>query len=162
MEDVKTVIIPTRTKEKISHELSFPIGAERISIALASAPQLPELVLHFRSDRWYQVRLGHYPILSVRYSGKNWAYNPVTFSGIPLFNKWEIEVNPVPRPFRHRIQQYILESALPQIRQWLDQRADLAHEGTDTFGFFFDEGKEEFVPNLLARPQPLRRIKQKD
>jgi hypothetical protein len=162
MEDVKTVIIPTRTKAKVSHELSFPIGAERISMALASVMQLPQLVLHFRSDRWNQVRFGHYPFLSVTYSGKEWTNNPVDSSGIPLFNRWEIEVNPVPRILRHRIQQYILDSALPQIRQWLDQRADLAHEGSDTLDFFFDEEKEEFVPKLLARPQPLRRIKQKD
>jgi hypothetical protein len=81
---------------------------------------------------------------------------------VPLFSKWEIGVKPVPRTVRHRIQQYILDSALPQIRQWLDQRADLAHEGTDTLDFFFDEEKEEFVPKLHAHPQPLRGIKQKD
>jgi hypothetical protein len=107
-------------------------------MALAAAPQLPELILHFRSDRWNQVRFGHYPFLSVTYSGKNWGYNPVALSGVPLINKWEIEVNPVPRTVRHRIQHYILDSALPQIRQWLDQRADLAHDGTDTLGFFFE------------------------
>ena len=50
VEENKPIIIPTRFKAKISHELSFPIGAEKISIALASVPQLAQLVLHFNSD----------------------------------------------------------------------------------------------------------------
>jgi hypothetical protein len=161
MEDVKTVIIPTRTKMRISHELSFPVGAERISIALASVMQLPQLVLHFRSDRFNQVRFGHYPFLSVTYSGKEWTYNPVDSSGIPLFNRWEIEVKPVPRAFRHRIQRYILDSALPQIKQWLDHRANLAQEGSDNLGFLFNEEKEEFVPEQVAHLQPIREFTRK-
>src|SRR5208282_6089188 len=146
MEDVPAIIIPTRSRAKVSHELSFPIGAERISTALASATQLPQLVLDFRSDRFNQVRFGHYPFLSIRYSSGEPQYNSISTSGIPLFNKWEIVVRPVPRIFRHRIQQYILDSALPQIKQWLDQRFNLAQEGSDTLGFFFNEEKEEFVP----------------
>ena len=35
-------IIPTRTRRKIPHELSYPIGAERISVALAETPQQME------------------------------------------------------------------------------------------------------------------------
>jgi hypothetical protein len=155
MEDEKTVI-PTGTKAKISHTLSFPIGAERISAALASTAQLPELVLHFSSDRFNQVRYGHYPFLSVRYSGRQMPINPIFSSGLPLFNKWEIMVKPVPRALRHRIHQYILDTALPRIKQWLDQRVNLAHPGSESLAFFFDEKKEEFVLEEDTRPQPIR------
>jgi hypothetical protein len=158
MEEVSTVIIPTRTK-KISHELSFPIGAERISVALGSVEQLPQLVLHFSSDYFNRVRSGHYPFLWVRYRGRELPINPVSSSGIPLFNKWEIAVGPVPRVLRHRIRQYVLDTALPQIKQWLDQRVDLAHSGSESLTFFFDEKKEEFVLEQIARRQPMRGIR---
>jgi dsDNA-binding SOS-regulon protein len=163
MEDVKPVIIPTRIKDKISHELSFPIGAERISIALASVKQLPQLVLDFCSDRFGQVRLGHDAFLSVRYAGREKPVNPISsYSGIPSNNKWEIVGRPVSRIFRHRIQLYILDSALPQIKQWLDQRVNLDHEGSEALGFFFDEKKEEFVSKQRARLQPVRESKRQD
>lgn len=49
MEDVQQVTIPTLSKAKISHMLSYPIGARDVSTALSSAVQLPELKLHFYS-----------------------------------------------------------------------------------------------------------------
>jgi hypothetical protein len=158
MEGVSTLIIPTRSKAKISHELSFPIGAERISIALASVKQLPQLVLHFRPDYFNGVRFGHYPFLGVNYSR---AEKPIPFpqSVASLFNEWQIRVWPVPRGFRHRIQEYIVGSALPQIKEWLDQRVNLAHPGSDSLTFLFDEKKEEFVPEQVARLQPIRGVR---
>ena len=154
MEEVKMVIIPTRSKRKISHELSFPIGAEQISIALAAVEQLPELVLDFSSDYFNRVRSGHYPFLRVMHSGGEKPVNPI--SGVPLVSEWEIAVWPVPRVLRHRIRQYILDTGLPQIRQWLDQRVHLAHSGNESLIFFFDETKEEFVLEQDARVQPIR------
>jgi hypothetical protein len=162
MEDVKAIVIPTGTKAKISHELSFPIGAEKISMALASTKQLPLLVLHFRADYYYRVRFGHYPFLRVAYSGAKKAISPLSANGIPLFNEWEIAVMPVPRVFRHRIQQYILNVALPQVKQWLDERVHLTHEGNDMLTFFFNEEKEEFVPEQSSHPQPIRETKRQD
>ena len=161
MEDINIFIIPTRSKAKISHELSYPIGAERISIALASVVQLAQLVLHFKSDRFNQVRFGQSPFLDVTYKGKDQLerlakMNLSNSAGIPLWNRWEIEVKPVPRILRHRIHQYILDSALPQIKQWLDQRANLAQEGSDKLSFFFNEQKDEFESEQLGRPQPIR------
>ncbi len=157
MEDVNTVIIPTRVRDKIPHDQSFPIGAERISIALASATQLPLLVLDFRSDRYKHVRLGHLSFFSVTYSGKDMSrVNSLLRTGVPLFNKWTIGVRPVSRTSRHFVQQYILETALPRVKGWLDQRIGLEHPGVEAIEFFFDEGKEEFVEKQEARRQPMR------
>jgi hypothetical protein len=47
VEEVKQIMIPTRSKAKISHLLSFPIGAERISKAFAGTPRIAKLFLHF-------------------------------------------------------------------------------------------------------------------
>jgi hypothetical protein len=54
--DAVRQIIPTRLKAKISHELSFPIGAEKLSSALLGVPQFMKLSLHFKGDRWRLVR----------------------------------------------------------------------------------------------------------
>ena len=51
-------LIPTRSKGKISQLLSYPIGAERVSSALASVPQYKELVLHFQGD-WFDRSATH-------------------------------------------------------------------------------------------------------
>jgi hypothetical protein len=117
MEEMKAAIIPTRSKAKISHALSFPIGAERVSVALASAVQFPQLVLDFRSDYFNTVRSGRYPFLRVMNSCAEKPIARPFSSGVPTLSEWSIAVWPVLRVFRHRVQRYILDSALTQIKQ---------------------------------------------
>lgn len=71
-------------------------------------------------------------------------------------SRWEIAVQPVPRALRHRIEQFIIDSALAQIAQWLIQRKELAQPGNDILAFFYDEKSEEFVARHLTRLEPLR------
>jgi hypothetical protein len=66
-------------------------------------------------------------------------------------------VRPVSRTSRHFVQRYILETALPRVKAWLDQRVGLEHPGVEAIEFFFDEGKEEFVEKREARRQPMRK-----
>jgi hypothetical protein len=162
MVEVNAIVIPTRTGRKISHQLSFPIGAERTSIPLASVRQLPQLVVHFGSDYFNRVRSGHYPFLWIRYVGRNQLIDPVSSSGIPLFNQWEIAVGPVPSVLRHRIHLEILGTALLRIRRGLDQRVDLEHSGSESLTLFFDEKdekKEEVVLEQDSRLEPARGIR---
>jgi hypothetical protein len=65
-------------------------------------------------------------------------------------------VQPVPHTLRHRVKQFILDSALTQVAQWLIQRKELAQHGNDILAFFYDEKGEEFVPRRLTRLEPLR------
>ena len=159
VEDTQSIIIPTRSKAKISHELSYPIGAERISVALASVAQLPALVLHFRGDWYDRLRFGRYPYLRVVYSRIPKPINPESASGIPLFNEWEIIVKPVRRSSRHKIQQHMLTAALPQVEEWLRQRADLMQPGNDILTFFYDEDSDIFSEERETRLQPIRGFK---
>ena len=156
MENINSFIIPTSYRSKISHELSHPVGAEKISIALASTTQLHELVVHFSSDYRNLVRSGNYTILSVRYFGATKRLGLLSSSGIPLINKWQINVSPVPRILRHKTHQYILDVALPTMKQWLDQRTHLAHEGSEILTFFFDGDKEEFSSKQESNLEPMR------
>jgi len=160
VEDVRPYTIPTASKAKVSHHLSYPIGAEAVSLALASAAQCQSLKLHFYlwSDLW--LRSGNYEFLRVEYLN-----NATPAEEFPILRlhkrppqyRWEIVVQPVPRLVRHRIKQYILEAALPEIASWLFDRAELAQQGSDILTFFYDEKVEEFRMRPLTRLEPLRR-----
>src|SRR5438105_15718980 len=107
MEEVQQIVIPTLSRVKISRNLSYPIGAEAISEALASVVQLTELKLLFYSSKFDTgLRRGHYEFLRVEYlnnarSVEKW---PIwNLHGRPPQSRWEIAVQPVPRVLRHHI-----------------------------------------------------------
>ena len=158
MDDLKPIIIPTRYKAKISHELSFPIGAEKISKALSDTPQIGELILHFNSDRWRQVAHKRYACIGVMRSSRRASIGEKhpDVTGVPLFSEWEIHVSPVPRVHRHRIQQCILDRGLPEIRKWLYIRAGIQMPGEETLRFSFDEEKDEFASEANEELHPQR------
>ena len=159
MELDQKFVIPTASRAKISHKLSYPVGAERVSTALASVPQHAELKLHFYSGFDIQLRSGHYEFLRVEYldnarPSQEWPISSLYKRSEQ--GRWEIVVQPVPRTLRHRVKQYILDSALTQVAQWLIQRKELSQQGNDILAFFYDEKGEEFVPRHLTRLEPLR------
>jgi hypothetical protein len=158
VEEVKQIMIPTRSKAKISHLLSFPIGAERISKALADTPQIAKLSLHFHSDRWGHVRTGRYPCIRIQHSSRRaeMAERFTDLERVPLFNEWEVSVYPVPKIHRHTIQQLIANIALPQINEWLRTRAELRQPGEYSLTFRFEELKNEFTSESEMQLNPLR------
>jgi len=159
MEDVQPYIVPTLSRAKISNHLSYPIGAAAVSLALGSTVQLPQLKLHFYFWSNNSLRRGHYEFLRVEYlnnatPAQDWPIWRL-YQRPPQY-RWEIVVQPVPRCVRHRIKEYILGSALPQIADWLSDRARLAQQGSDMLTFFYDEKTEEFKARPLTRLEPLR------
>lgn len=158
MEDIQPYIIPTLSRAKISHHLSYPVGAAAVSMALSSVVQLPELKLHFYFWSDLGLRSGHYEFLRVEYLNNappapEWPWH--LFKRPPQ-QRWEIVVQPVPRFNRHRINKYILESALPRLGSWLSERTGLSQQGSDMLTFFYDEKAEEFESRPLTRLEPLR------
>jgi hypothetical protein len=130
-------------------------------MALASTVQLPDLKLHFYfwSDLW--LRNGHYEFFRVEYlnngtPAEDWPISSL-YKRAPQY-RWEIVVQPVPRVNRHRINEYILESALPRVASWLSERTELAQQGSDVLTFFYDEKAEKFESRPLTRLEPLRSI----
>ena len=160
MEDIQPLVVPTLSKVKISHHLSYPIGAEAVSSALASTAQFPLLKLHFYYWCDHDPRHRNYEFLRVEYlnNATPVAKYPVTeLHNRPPQWRWEIVVQPVPRAVRHRIKQYILNSALPEIARWLAERSYLQQQGSDILTFFYDEKAEEFTPRRLAHLEPVVR-----
>ena len=159
MELEQQFVIPTASRVKISNKLSYPVGAESISLALASVPQLAEIRLHFYSGFDVQLRSGHYEFLRVEYLNsvrplQEWPI--ATLYKRPVQGRWEIVVQPVPRLVRHHVKQYILDSALTQIAHWLVERNELVQRGGDILAFFYDQKSQDFVVRHLTRLEPLR------
>jgi hypothetical protein len=160
VEETQSVVIPTLSRAKISRHLSYPIGAEAISESLASVPQFAELKLLFYSSKYHTpLRSKEYEFLRVEYlnnakSGEKWPI--ANLYGRPLQGRWEIAVQPVPRVLRHSVKQYIVDCALPQMRNWLVERAQLLRRGSDLLAFFYDEETEECVPRHAANLEPIR------
>ena len=149
-------LVPTRSRQKISHLLSYPIGAERISIALASVPQYAELVLHFQEDWYDRLRFPRYPYLMVDYSRDATSWNSRDAAGVNLLSTWNITVKPVRRETRHKIQQHMLNTALGQTVEWFTDRATLVLPGSERLLFFYDEDTEEFSEERESRLEPER------
>ena len=152
-------VIPTLSKAKISSKLSYPVGAERISSALISAPQFPQLKLHFYHWSDNDLKRGLYEFLRAEYLNQ-----PTQMEGWSTYSlyqrppqyRWEIVVQPVPRVVRHRVKQYILEAALPSLDRWLQARAQLAQRGNELIAFFYNETQDEFETREFARLEPFR------
>ena len=158
MEDVKPIIIPTRFKGKISHEMSFPIGAEKVSKALLDAPQFSDIILHFKTPQQRQIYLRSYACIGITRSSRRaeMAEKFLDSNGIPLFNEYELEIYPVPRIYRHRIQEHIIDHALPAVNEWLHHRARFRQPGEETLTFLFDEEKDDFTAKIDTHLQPQR------
>lgn len=158
MESSQEYIIPTRIRGKISHKLSWPLGAELITQSLRGAPQLSRIVVGFRNENgWHPIRSGRYPFLrAMHISGLSRPINsdPET---LPLFSEWEIVVRPVPRSLRHKVRKYCIETALPSILHWLSRRADNQLDGSEMLTFFYDEHADRFSEQAESRAEPARR-----
>ena len=117
MEEIQQIVIRTLSRTKISRNLSYPIGAEAISEMLASVSQFTELKLLFYSSKFHTpLRSRDYEFIRVEYlnnarPGEKWPVG--NLYGRPQQSQWEIAVQPVPRVFRRRIKEYIVDSAVP-------------------------------------------------
>lgn len=167
-------IIPTRNKNRVPRALSYPIGAEAISKALADVPQFDELSLEFRfwnrPARLYGTATPYpatsYPVLEAQYHGPLRYLSATPRTEDYHFPRWTISVDAVPRSLRHQIQGMIVNVALPSVKSWLlanpysDER-----EGCHGLTFSFDELKGELaceehasVESRTGRPDRPRRL----
>lgn len=111
-------LIPTVCRQKLSRELSYPLGAELLSEALAGMPQYTDLCIEFYGQ-WNgtpaQVR-------RLAREGQPLAVlkaSYIDFTRLTGEERWKLQVYPVPREYKSRAKQALLEHALPQVRNWL-------------------------------------------
>jgi len=147
-------VIPTARKSRISHLLSWPIGAERLSLALTSVPQLRLLSLQFAQNWYDKMHFPRYPVLSTFYVHNENTFKSVT--GEIVSTEWLIHVHPVRRQFRHRIQEHMLAKGLPLVARWFEERSDLCLRGYDRLILFYEEEADTFSIERETRLHPSR------
>jgi len=164
METADKFVIPTLSRAKISHLLSYPIGAERISEALAATPNNHQLKLHFFAGMGDGLRtLGlnsgtGYEFLRVEYLNDS-----VPAEKYPIWHlyprpeqyRWEIVVQPVPRLDRHKVKCFILESALARVSEWLGERPRQTNRGSEILVFFYEPQEGTFLVQEISNLEPL-------
>jgi hypothetical protein len=122
-------MIPTRSKSKLPKTLSYPLGAEEISQALAETPQVEEIRLSFHGLGWpasefqrvlreglpYGIMEAAYtPPRSPGYSGANFMVETGWYDA-----KWSLMVYPVLRERRRLAHGLLVEHGLPIVAEWL-------------------------------------------
>lgn len=120
-------MIPTRNKIKLPKHLSYPIGAEAVSEALAATPLFERLSLVFWTWRSAEARR----ILTERmpYAIVEASYKPCRKPGISASNDmirrgWfeqecDIWIYAVLSKFRHDANRLLREQGLPAVADWL-------------------------------------------
>lgn len=150
-------MIPTRFRSKLPKSLSYPIGAEAITVALAEAPHLDVLELTFqerpfgpasRFQRALKERLA-YPIALAEYRP---ARKPgLSAAGSMIESgwydeRWTLTVYPVLREFRFAANRLLLDVGLPALCRWL-RAAESAARGikTERAALVFNPAEESLM-----------------
>ena len=123
-------MIPTRLKAKLPQHLSYPVGAEALSEALAGAPHLESLSVTFRDLAvWPASEFRRLLSARLRYRILSAEFRPARGPGLTGSNemvergwydeRWELTVYPVLAEFRHLANRRLREQGLPAVARWL-------------------------------------------
>jgi hypothetical protein len=131
-------VIPTRTKDKLRSSIAYPVGAERVTDALSSVPQIAALELWFIANRYGRsMDQENQLVFAARYKKDNLglsASHSLDQSGF-YGPKWDVWVYAVPRQLTSKIRSCLIEHGFDYIRDWFScHRTDLwlssSHECT--------------------------------
>jgi hypothetical protein len=123
-------MIPTRSKSKLPKTLSYPLGAEAISEALADAPHASEMSISFNDQAvwpasefqrlvreklpYHILTVGYQPPLKPGRSAPNTLVESGWYEG-----HWSITVYPVRRELRSLAGQLLREQGVAAVVAWL-------------------------------------------
>jgi hypothetical protein len=123
-------MIPTRLKARLPRQLSYPVGAEAISEALAGAPHVEAFSVTFWDEAvWPASEFRRLLLERLPYKVMTAEYQPTRKPGISASDhmvqigwydeKWELSVYPVRSEFRQLANRLLREVGLPAIVTWL-------------------------------------------
>ncbi len=129
--------------------MSYPIGAEALSIALEGVPQSALISIAFGPALY---ALSRRPGHASRYTVLSGVYRhclPNQFSPNHMLERghyepqWELRVNEVPRLHRHAVRTLLANEGLPRLRDWLVSLACVTgREGHYSMVLGFDESQQ--------------------
>jgi hypothetical protein len=123
-------MIPTRFRSKLPRHLSYPVGAEAISEALAGAPHFDSLSVAFNDGAVWPAS-GFRRLLAEKlpYVIIKAAFSPARGPGLTgaafmiekgsYDEQWELHVYPILSEFRSVANRLLREQGLPAIANWL-------------------------------------------
>ncbi|BAY80757.1 hypothetical protein NIES267_02220 [Calothrix parasitica NIES-267] len=135
-------MIPTIYKSKLSHLMSYPTSAGKLSSALAGVPQINDLSISFFASYQDPSKLANpCQILHIGYS-----YQQVSLTSSNEFiaqgyyeAKWHIMVYPVPRTRVSIVKSKLAEEGLQKVREWLHLHKDATGQyGNCWLHLFYD------------------------
>jgi hypothetical protein len=155
------VVIPTGFKSKLPQTLSYPVGAEMLSVSFEGVPQFGKLTVTF----WFYPKarpelLNRYSVLEIRYSrpAKSVHSRPEHFEDRMPKATWQIMVRPVPRARRYLIRTQLQDGVLKTARDWLEKNADREEEGGLGLILTFDEESELVLISEESHLGPSRQV----
>lgn len=147
-DDEQAFLIPTRNRYKLPKTMSYPIGAESVSAALADVPQRDLLNVGFffsatflkehKQDRSFRIFEVEFMKSEMSLSASNSFIERGKYE-----ERWELSVYPVPRQMKSIAQRLLLEKGLPHVAQWLaTERTPLWKTGRKSLTILFDQAEE--------------------
>ena len=118
------VMIPTVTKKKLPAFLAYPVGAQRVTEALAAVPQIDDLELWFTVNQHGESEVaGRRLVFGARYKKYNLgmsASHSMEESGF-YGPKWDVWVYAVPKSLNALIRSSLTEHGFNFIRDWFSR-----------------------------------------
>jgi hypothetical protein len=158
--DAVTRLIPSGYKSKIPSTLSWPLGAEEISAALASVPQYGDLTLNFRyvgSDRGAVQSPWWMTVIQIDY-----AKHSIGFSASKSMidrgwheRHWNLRIVPVLRTDRKIVRDRLLLQ-LPHVADWLTKNHALKAIGRSSLLVVWDKQKDTIYTSIESSLEPER------
>lgn len=135
-------LIQTGWRDKLPKGLSYPVGAELISAALAGVPQFDDLSIYFSITGWMSITSGAeddeaQPFMRAFSAGLNFNVGNASVS-----------VPAVPSMYRQTVRKALVDYGMPKVKSWLDApRPQTWFEGFRIFtvGVLPDSGETRFV-----------------
>jgi hypothetical protein len=154
-------VIPTRSRSKHSHLLSYPLGAEALSRALDGVPQHAALTCDFTAGNTHQHLDNplHLAVSAALYKRERLFYDgPDAEARGVLLPRWSITVFAVPKTLRHAIKNALLADGLPTIlKPWLIENAELTGKtGTCAINVEYVVATSRLVTTARSAIQPER------
>jgi hypothetical protein len=146
--DEQSFLIPTRNKFKLPKTMSYPIGAESVSVALADVPQRDLLNITFffystfikehEQDSPFKIFEVEFTKFDKYLSASNYFIERGEYE-----EKWRLTVYPVPRQMKSITKKLLLEKGLPRIAKWLaTERTPLWKTGRKSLTILLDQAEE--------------------
>jgi hypothetical protein len=154
-------IFPTLHRDKHSHLVSYPLGAEALSRALDGVPQHAMLTCQFFAGNTHQ-RLDNplHLAMAASYQRRQRSFydgQDADARGVFL-PRWTITVFAVPRTLRHAIKTAVHTEGLPSIvRPWLIENASISgRTGNCAINLDYDVAEDKLVATARSAIQPDR------